>query len=319
LRQEGANYNPATLSSLRGGIGLIYKRAHGKRAGGSPMTKKVAFLNDRGVVRVSGEDATGFLQGLLTNDVAKLGAREARYAALLSPQGKVLFDFLLVRAPADANAFLIDCPAALAGDLVERFALYKLRAKIVIADESADHGIIAYWNDEPENAPGGVFYADPRAGALGHRAILPRAKAVAVGEASIDEYEALRISLGVPKGGVDFAYGEAFPHEADMDLFRGLDFEKGCYVGQEVVSRMKHRGEARKRVVRVRLIGAAPAPGAAVRDGELPVGFIGSSSGRHALALLRLDRVEEAKAAGRSLRAGDVGVAVEGSEAFGCP
>jgi folate-binding Fe-S cluster repair protein YgfZ len=104
-----------------------------------------------------------------------------------------------------------------------------------------------------------------------------------------------------------------------MDLFHGLDFEKGCYVGQEVVSRMKHRGEARKRVVRVRLIGAAPVPGAAVRDGELPVGFIGSSSGCHALALLRLDRVEEAKAAGRSLRAGDVGVAVEGSEAFGRP
>jgi len=195
--------------------------------------------------------------------------------------------------------------------------MYKLRAKVAIADESADHGVIAYWNDEPENAPGGVFYPDPRAGALGHRAILPRAKAVAVGEASVGEYEALRVSLGVPKGGVDFAYGEAFPHEADMDLFHGLDFEKGCYVGQEVVSRMKHRGEARKRVVRVRLIGAAPAPGAAVRDGDLPVGVIGSSSGRHALALLRLDRVEDAKAAGRTLTAGDVGVVVAGGEPGG--
>ncbi len=279
------------------------------------MTKKAAFLDDRGVVRVSGEDATGFLQGLLTNDVAKLGAHEARYAALLSPQGKLLFDFLLVRAPADAGAaFLLDCAAAQAGDLVKRLAKYKLRARIVVADESADHGVIAYWNDEPENAPGGVFYADPRAGALGHRAILPRAKAVAVGEASVGEYEALRISLGVPKGGVDFAYGEAFPHEADMDLFHGLDFEKGCYVGQEVVSRMKHRGEARKRVVRVRLTGAAPAPGAAVSDGELLVGLIGSSSGRHALALLRLDRVEAAKAAGRTLRAGEVGVVVAAGE-----
>src|SRR5208282_4947341 len=143
------------------------------------------------------------------------------------------------------------------------------------------------------------------------------AKAVAVGEASVGEYEALRVSLGVPKGGVDFAYGEAFPHEADMDLFHGLDFEKGCYVGQEVVSRMRHRGEARKRVVRVRLIGAAPAPGAAVRDGDLPVGVIGSSSGRHALALLRLDRVEDAKAAGRTLTAGDVGVVVAGGEPGG--
>jgi folate-binding protein YgfZ len=281
------------------------------------MTKRAAFLDDRGVVRVSGEDATSFLQGLLTNDVAGLGAHEARYAALLSPQGKMLFDFLVVRAPAAADAFLLDCPAALAGDLVKRLAVYKLRAKVDIADESADHGVIAFWSDEPENAPGGAFYADPRAGALGHRAILPRAKAVAVGEASVGEYESLRISLGVPKGGVDFAYGEAFPHDADMDVFHGLDFEKGCYVGQEVVSRMKHRGEARKRVVRVRLVGAAPAPGAAVSDGELPVGFIGSSSGRHALAMLRLDRVEAAKAAGRSLRAGDVGVAVEGSGLLG--
>ena len=275
------------------------------------MTNRAAFLDDRGVIRVGGEDATGFLQGLLTNDVVGLGAREARYAALLSPQGKLLFDFLVVRAPL-ADEFLLDCPAALAGDLVKRLGLYRLRARIVIADESADHGIIAYWNAEPENAPGGVFYADPRAGALGHRAVLPRAKAEAVGEAGVGEYEALRISLGVPKGGVDFAYGEAFPHDADMDLFHGLDFDKGCYVGQEVVSRMKHRGAARKRVVRVRLIGEAPPPGAAVTDGAIPVGVLGSSAGRQALALLRLDRVEEARAAGRALRAGEVGVVVAG-------
>ncbi|MGD0639620.1 MAG: folate-binding protein [Roseiarcus sp.] len=279
------------------------------------MTKRAAFLDDRGVVRVSGEDAAGFLQGLLTNDVARLGPQEARYAALLSPQGKILFDLLVVRAPVAADEFLLDCPAALAADLAKRLALYKLRAKIAIADESGDHGVIAYWQGEPENAPGGVFYADPRAGALGHRAILPRAKAVAIGEANVGEYEALRISLGVPKGGVDFAYGDAFPHDADMDLFHGVDFQKGCYVGQEVVSRMKHRGGARKRVVRVRLIGAAPKPGAAVTDGELPVGVIGSSSGRHALALLRLDRVEDAKGAGRTLSAGEVGVIVEGGEA----
>ena len=117
----------------------------------------------------------------------------------------------------------------------------------------------------------------------------------------LGEYEALRISLGVPKGGVDFAYGEAFPHDADMDLFHGVDFEKGCYVGQEVVSRMKHRGEARKRVARVSLDGAGAAAGRGGDDGELPVGVLGSSSGRHALALLRLDRVEAAKAAGRQL------------------
>jgi len=274
------------------------------------MTKRAAFLDDRGVVRVSGPDAPSFLQGLLTNDVDRLGAGEARYAALLSPQGKILFDLLVVRAPPAAGEFLLDCPAVLAGDLVKRLALYKLRANVVVADESADHGVIAYWRGEPENAPGGVFYADPRAGALGHRAILPRAKAVAVGEASVAEYEALRISLGVPKGGVDFAYGDAFPHDADMDLFHGVDFQKGCFVGQEVVSRMRHRGEARKRIVRVRLVGEAPAPGTSVTDGDLAVGVLGSSAGRHALALLRLDRVEEAKAAGRVLSAGGAGVEV---------
>ncbi len=279
------------------------------------MTKRAAFLDDRGVVRLGGEEATGFLQGLVTNDVAHLGGGAARYAALLSPQGKILFDFLVVKAPVAGDEFLIDCPAALAPDLVKRLTLYKLRAKVVIADESADHGVIAYWQGEPENAPGGVFYADPRAGALGHRAILPRAKAVAIGEARVGDYEALRISLGVPKGGVDFPYGDVFPHDADMDLFHGVDFEKGCFVGQEVVSRMKHRGEARKRVVRVRLIGAAPAPGAAVTDGELAVGVLGSSSGSHALALLRLDRIEAAKAAGRNLSAGDVGVVVANGEA----
>ncbi len=283
------------------------------------MTKRAAFLDDRGVVRVNGEDATGFLQGLLTNDIVRLGPHEARYAALLSPQGKILFDFLVVRAPVAADEFLLDCPAALAGDLAKRLAIYKLRAKVVVVDESADHGIIAYWQGEPENAPAGIFYADPREARLGRRAILPRAKAVAVGEASVGEYEALRIRLGVPKGGVDFAYGEAFPHDADLDLFNGVDFEKGCFVGQEVVSRMKHRGEVRKRVVRVALDGPAPAPGAAVTDGELPVGVRGSSSGRHALALLRLDRVEDAKAAGRALSAGGIEVVVTQGEGGGRP
>ena len=275
------------------------------------MSSTAAYLSDRGVVRVEGEDAPHFLQGLVTNDVLALAADQARYAALLTPQGKILFDFLVVRAPGEAGAaFLLDCAAAQAGDLVKRLGFYKLRAKVAIVDESADRGVVAFWRGEPENGPGGVFYVDPRASGLGGRAILPRAKAVAVGEADVAQYEALRIGLGVPEGGVDFAYGDAFPHDADMDLLNGLDFEKGCYVGQEVVTRMRRRGEARKRVARVTLDGPAPAPGAAVTDGELPVGVLGSSSGRRALALLRLDRVEQAKAAGRRLSAGGVALVV---------
>ena len=274
------------------------------------MAKKSAWLEDRGVIRVSGEDASKFLQGLLTNDVERLETGEARYAALLSPQGKILFDMLVVRIPAENGAaYLIDCAAAQAADLARRLSFYKLRAKVAVVDESADHGVIAGWGEEPQNVAGGVVYRDPRA-PLGWRAILPRDQAVAVGAGHVHEYERLRIALAVPKGGVDFAYGDAFPHDANLDSLSGVDFDKGCYVGQEVVSRMKHRGMARKRVARVKVTADAPPPGTPVLDGQLTIGTLGSSSGREALAMLRLDRVEDAKAAGRSLSAGGVGVAV---------
>ena len=275
------------------------------------MTKKAAYLQDRGIVCVSGEDAAGFLQGLLTNDVEGLAPGEARYAALLSPQGKILFDMLVVRIPTGESAtYLLDCSAGQAADLAKRLGFYKLRAKVAIADESAGRGVIAAWGAEPENAASGVVYQDPRASGLGWRAILPLERAAAIGAEHVAEYEALRIALAVPKGGVDFAYGDAFPHDANFDSLRGVDFDKGCYVGQEVVSRMKHRGAARKRVARVKVAADAPPPGTPVLDGDLTVGTLGSSSGREALALLRLDRVEEAKAAGRALSAGGVGVAL---------
>jgi tRNA-modifying protein YgfZ len=275
------------------------------------MTNKATWLEDRGVIRVGGEDASGFLQGLLTNDVERLEAGAARYAALLSPQGKILFDMLVVRIPADNGAaYLIDCAAAQAADLAKRLSFYKLRAKVAVADESADRGVIAGWGEELENAAGGVVYRDPRA-PLGWRAILPRDKAAAVGSGHVHDYEGLRIALAVPKGGVDFAYGDAFPHDANLDTLNGIDFGKGCYVGQEVVSRMKHRGTARKRVARVKIGADAPPPGTPVLDGQLTIGTLGSSSGREALAMLRLDRVEDAKVGGRSLSAGGVGVIVE--------
>ncbi len=273
------------------------------------MTNTAALLEDRGVVRVSGEDAATFLQGLLTNDVEKLQPGEARYAGLLTPQGKILFDMIVVSVPSDAGAaFLIDCAAAQAADLAKRLSFYKLRAKVAIADESAALAVVALWGDAPEAPPGAMVAADPRDPRLGRRAILPRADAAAFGTAAAPAYEALRIDVVAPKGGVDFAYGDAFPHDANLDLLHGVDFEKGCYVGQEVVSRMKHRGTGRKRVARVKLAADAPPPGTPVLDGELPVGTLGSSSGREALARLRLDRVEEAKAAGRGLSAAGVGL-----------
>ena len=271
------------------------------------MTPYAAFLEDRGVIRVSGPEAGAFLQGLVTNDVAALPIGGARFAALLSPQGKILFDFLVLRVPAqDGAAFLLDCAAALAADLAKRLGFYRLRAKVGIADESADHGVIAFWGEAPENAPGGFIYADPRDARLGHRAILPRAKAIAVGEGDAAAYHAHRIALGVPEGGADFAYGDAFPADANMDLLNGLDFEKGCYVGQEVVSRMRHRSSVRKRIVRLRLEGEAPPPGTPVMAGGATLGVLGSSAGGEALAMLRLDRLEEAIAAGTPAAVGRV-------------
>jgi folate-binding protein YgfZ len=275
------------------------------------MHKKAAMLEDRGVISVSGADATSFLQGLLTNDVERLAPNEARYAALLTPQGKILFDMIVVRALAgEEPSYLIDCTAAQAADLAKRLGFYKLRAKVAIADMSADRAVAAFWGAESPGVAEGVLYADPRDPRLGWRAILPRPIAAAVGLEHVGEYEGLRIAAGTPKGGLDFAYADAFPHDANFDLLHGVDFDKGCYVGQEVVSRMKHRGTARKRVARVKLAGPAPAPGTPVMDGELAVGSLGSSSGREALALLRLDRAEEAKAAGRPLSAGGVGLAL---------
>jgi folate-binding protein YgfZ len=274
------------------------------------MHKKAAMLEDRGVVSVSGEDATGFLQGLLTNDVERLGPGEARYGALLTPQGKILFDMIAVRAPGEEPSYLIDCAAAQAADLAKRLGFYKLRAKVTIVDQSAGRAVAAFWGEMPQCIDDGLLFADPRDPRLGWRAILPRPVAAAVGSEHVDEYEGLRIAVGAPKGGLDFAYADAFPHDANLDLLHGVDFDKGCYVGQEVVSRMKHRGTARKRVARVKLAGPAPAPGTPVLDRELAVGALGSSSGREALALLRLDRAEEAKAAGRTLSAGGVGLAL---------
>ena len=274
------------------------------------MHKKAAMLEDRGVVSVSGEDATGFLQGLLTNDVERLGPGEARYGALLTPQGKILFDMIAVRAPGEEPSYLIDCAAAQAADLAKRLGFYKLRAKVTIVDQSAGRAVAAFWGEMPPRIDDGLLFADPRDTRLGWRAILPRPVTAAVGLEHVDEYEGLRIAVGAPKGGLDFAYADAFPHDANLDLLHGVDFDKGCYVGQEVVSRMKHRGTARKRVARVKLAGPAPAPGTPVMDRELAVGALGSSSGREALAMLRIDRVEDASTAGRPLSAGGIMLAL---------
>jgi folate-binding protein YgfZ len=275
---------------------------------------KAALLTDRGVVKVAGDDARGFLHGLVSADILNLTPGVARFCALLSPQGKIFADFIVAEAPGqDGGGFFLDVPRALAKPLADKLNLYKLRSRVMIGDLSEVLGVLAAWGGNATGAPG-LAYVDPRLPALGLRTMIPphraRDAAADLGAAlvSASEYEAHRIALGIPRGGVDFAYGDAFPHEADMDQLGGVDFAKGCYVGQEVVSRMEHRGIARTRAVAVRYDGAAPAAGVTVMAGERQVGTMGSAVAGHGLALLRLDRVADAASRGEELTAGGIAI-----------
>ncbi len=261
---------------------------------------KAALLPDRAVIKVIGDDARKFLHGLVTADMLSLTPGTARFCALLTPQGKIIADFFVAEAPAaDGGGFFLDVPRALGATLFDKLNLYKLRAKVLIEDLSEILGVLAVW-DGPPAAKYGLSYADPRLPALGARLMIPphraagAAREIGASLVAAEDYEAHRIALGVPRGGVDFAYGDAFPHEADMDQLGGVDFAKGCYVGQEVVSRIEHRGIARTRAVPIRYDGAAPENGVAITAGERQVGTMGSAARGRGIALLRLDRVAEA-------------------------
>jgi len=275
---------------------------------------QAALLPDRGVVKVAGDDARRFLNGLVTNDMGKTGPGQPRFAALLTPQGKIIVDFIIAEAPAqDGGGFFLDCPRVLALTLVEKLNFYKLRAKVICEDLSEVLGVMAVW-DGVADSEYGLSYPDPRLAALGSRIMLPphlAADAAAdLGCPLVDAeaYDAHRIALGVPRGGADFVYGDTFPHEADMDQLAGVDFEKGCYVGQEVVSRVEHRASARNRVVPIAYDEFAPIAGLPIMAGDKQVGTLGSTAKGHGLALMRLDRIADALAAGTQLQAGGIGL-----------
>jgi folate-binding protein YgfZ len=275
---------------------------------------KAALLPDRGVVKVSGEDARDFLNGLVTTDVALLHPGFGRFGALLTPQGKIIVDFLITEAPSGhGGGFLLDCPRALAQALTDKLGFYKLRAKVSVENLSDSLGVLAAWDGDFSTKPD-LAFADPRSPALGWRILVPAelAQKVAdlIGADLVDSsaYDAQRIASGVPRGGLDFMYGDAFPHETNMDRLHGVDFAKGCYVGQEVVSRMQHRGTARTRTMRIVLQEFSPEPGTAILAGDKPVGTIGSTAGRNGLALIRTDRAADALAAGTPLTAGGLAI-----------
>ena len=275
---------------------------------------QAALLPERGVVKVAGNDARHFLNGLATNDIGKVAPGAPRFAALLTPQGKIVVDFIITEAPAeDGGGFFLDCPRALTPALVDKLKFYKLRAKVIVEDLSDALGVMAVWGGSPADSDYGLSYTDPRLAALGQRVILAPSQAA---EAAADLgaqlvaaeiYDAHRIGFGVPRGGNDFSYGDTFPHEADMDQLGGVDFEKGCYIGQEVVSRVEHRNSARNRVVPI-AFEVAPLAGLPVMAGDKPVGIMGSAHNGRGMALLRLDRVADALASATPLIAGGVDI-----------
>jgi hypothetical protein len=258
---------------------------------------------------VRGADARKYLQGLITNDIGKAQGVHAIHAGLLSPQGKILFDFFAIAA---GDGFLIDVAEDRAGELLKRLSFYRLRAQVEIEEEPS-LAVAAAWGGTPHLPEGAIVYADPRLPELGFRLLVAQgtnAPDLGCEPARQEDYDAFRIGLGVPEGGRDYAFGEAFPHEALFDQLCGVDFAKGCYIGQEVVSRMEHRGTARKRIVPVEGEAPLPASGTSVEADGVPIGTLGSVSGASGLALVRLDRAEEALARGRALMAGGVKIAL---------
>lgn len=245
------------------------------------ITFTAGLRPDRAVFRLGGTDARHFLHNLLTADIDHLQPGQATYAALLTPQGKIMFDMFVV---AEGDGFIIDCAASQKAELIRRLNFYKLRAKVDISDQPGK--MIGVSPAETPNA-----FADPRWSGMGWRFVTD-AGAMPVAT----DYDAARIAAGLADTDADLGSGEVFPHEANLDQLGGVSFTKGCYVGQEVVSRMEHRGLARSRILPLTLSGPAPARGSDIRSGDTLIGTLLSSSGSLALGLIRLDRLAEAEA-----------------------
>jgi hypothetical protein len=245
-------------------------------------------LKDRAVIALEGGEARDFLQGLVTNDTARLAPGVGLYAALLTPQGKILFDFLVAEGD---GAVLLDCAAEVADGLIKRLTMYRLRAKIGIALRP-QLAVFAGLSGRP--AERAITFTDPRLVALGPRSIGALAEMPDYLEGPAP-YHAARLGLGVPEG-ADFGSDKIFALDAGLEELRGVSFDKGCYVGQELTARMKHRATARKRILGVHADAALPPAGTKITSGGTEIGEITSAYGSEGFALIRLDRLEEAKA-----------------------
>ncbi len=278
------------------------------------------ILQARGLLRASGPDARKFLQGMVSNDVTKIGPERAVWSAFLTPQGKFLHEFFMTEEPGPgAGSLLLDCEAARLDDLRGRLARYRLRAKIELTDVSADHAVAAIFGDgalEALGLPaeigaakafgGGIAYVDPRLAGLGARAVLPRAGAQAaledagIAAAELADYDALRIGFGVPDGSRDLEVERSPLLENGFDELHGVDWDKGCFMGQELTAHTKYRALIKKRLVPVTIEGPAPEPGTQVTAAGKNAGVLRSSVDGVGLALIRLDHLEAPLLAGEA-------------------
>ena len=243
------------------------------------MTARIARLDSRALIRVSGPDARPFLHNLLTQNVEALTDGDLRFGALLSPPGRLLFDLFLWGEP---EAVVLDVAADRRDVLLQRLAMYRLRAQVTV--EADERPVSVAWGGDLPNG----FIADPRIPDLGGRGL---GGALAV-NASEDDYNAQRLSLGVPDPAADTLPDKTYPIEANFDLLNGIDFQKGCFVGQETTSRMKRRGAIKTRMLPIAFDGPPPPFGAEVLNGELRAGEVLSGRDGAAMALLRLDRID---------------------------
>lgn len=240
------------------------------------MTEHIARLDSRALVRVTGPEARAFLHNLLTQDVETLEPGGLRFGALLSPPGRLLFDLFLW---GEDDGVVLDVAADKRDALMQRLSMYKLRARVEVAAD--ERPVFVSWPGLDQG-----FTADPRIAALGGRAVGEHAA-----NASEDDWEAHRLAIGVPDPARDVDDG-TYPIEANFDLLNGIDFAKGCFVGQETTSRMKRRGEIRKRMLPLTFDGPAPPTGAEVLNGELRAGEVLTGRDGAAMALVRLDRLD---------------------------
>ena len=274
-----------------------------------------ALLDDRGLLAVSGPDRRMFLQGLVSNDVEKVSPARARYAALLTAQGKYLHDFMMIEYD---RALLLEAEAGRLSELKRRLSIYRLRARATL-DQRPELAVGVVFGagapavmDLPEE-PGaarpfgsGIAFVDPRLAALGVRCILPRVdirqalECIGLAKTGYPAYDRFRLELGIPEGGRDLVPEKSILLEAGFDELNGVDWQKGCYIGQELTARTKYRGLIKKRLMPVKVDGPAPAPGTIITAEGREVGEMRSSSDGVGLALLRIEPVVE----GKHLKAG---------------